>query len=422
MRWSYATHYLCDKCSKSFDLKLPLNTCSECGGLLEIQYDLEQMKAELDPQMFEHRESSMWRWHEFFPLHDSSHIVTLGEGGTPLIKSVYAGPKLGLSQLYFKNDALMPTGSFKDRGFSLAVSFAKEVGIKRGLTYSSGNAGSSFAAYASRAGIDSTVLVEYLANPVKKSMIALYGARTATLYFETMMEITAMLEQGVRELGLYQFVNFINPVRHEAMKSYAYEISQQLGWKAPDLLVQPVGTGGGIWGAWKGFSELRQLEWIDSVPKMFAVQPEATGPIVRAFKKGLQTADRYGDSSKTIAQSIAGDAPIQGGERVLKAIYDSAGFAEMVTDDEILESMLWLGKEGISAEPASAATLAAVKRGVQEGLIRPDERIVCVITGNGLKQPSAIQQAVSDSDLKLNASFQELSQLLAEVWDSPYGK
>jgi threonine synthase len=364
----------------------------------------------------------MWRWHEFYPLHDSSHIVTLGEGGTPLIKSVYAGPKLGLTQLYFKNDALMPTGSFKDRGFSLAVSFAKEVGVKRGLTYSSGNAGSSFAAYASRAGIDSTVLVEYLANPVKKSMIALYGARTATLYFKTMMEITSMLEQGVRELGLYQFVNFINPVRHEEMKSYAYEISQQLGWKAPDLFVQPVGTGGGIWGAWKGFNELRQLEWIDSVPKMVAVQPDATGPIVRAFKKGLQTAERYGDSSKTIAQSIAGDAPIQGGERVLKAIYDSEGFAELVTDDEILESMLWLGKEGISAEPASAATLAAVKRGVHEGLIRPDERVVCVITGNGLKQPSAIQQAVSGSDLKLNANFQELSQLLAEIWDSPHGK
>jgi threonine synthase len=422
MRWSYATHYLCDKCSKSFDLKLPLNTCSGCGGLLEIQYDLGQMKAQLDPQMFAHRESSMWRWHEFYPLHDSSHIVTLGEGGTPLIKSVYAGPKLGLTELYFKNDALMPTGSFKDRGFSLAVSFAKEVGVKRGLTYSSGNAGSSFAAYASRAGIDSTVLVEYLANPVKKSMIALYGARTAILYFETMTEITSMLEQGVRELGLYQFVNFINPVRHEAMKSYAYEISQQLGWKAPDLFVQPVGTGGGIWGAWKGFNELRQLEWIDSVPKMVAVQPDATGPIVRAFKKGLQTAERYGDSSKTIAQSIAGDAPIQGGERVLKAIYDSEGFAELVTDDEILESMLWLGKEGISAEPASAATLAAVKRGVHEGLIRPDERVVCVITGNGLKQPSAIQQAVSDSDLKLNANFQELSQLLAEIWDSPRGK
>jgi threonine synthase len=155
---------------------------------------------------------------------------------------------------------------------------------------------------------------------------------------------------------------------------------------------------------------------------MVAVQPDATGPIVRAFKKGLQTAERYGDSSKTIAQSIAGDAPIQGGERVLKAIYDSEGFAELVTDDEILESMLWLGKEGISAEPAAAATLAAVKRGVHQGLIEPDERIVCVITGSGLKQPSAIQQAVSDSDLKLNANFQELSQLLAEIWDSPHGK
>ncbi len=396
-------------------MRRALNTCPACGGLLEVQYDLDAMKAELKPELFDGREGSMWRWHEFYPLRSGDHVISLGEGGTPLVRSIHAGPLLGLSQLYFKNDTLMPTGSFKDRGFSLAVSFAKELGITEGLTYSSGNAGSSFAAYGSRAGIRTTVLVEYLANPVKRSMISLYGARTAILHFREMNEITSMLERGVRELGLYQFVNFINPVRHEAMKSYAYELSQQFGWEAPDVVVQPVGTGGGIWGAWKGFRELKELGWISSLPRMVAVQPEATGPIVRAFRQGLTSAGSYGDSTRTIAQSMAGNSPIQGGRRVLKAMYDSHGFGELVTDEQILEAMAWLGREGISAEPASAATLAAVAIAVREGRIAPDERIVCVITGSALKQPSAIEKAAAGTSLQLNANFEELSRLLASL-------
>ncbi|WHY85976.1 threonine synthase [Neobacillus novalis] len=416
MTWSYATNFLCDRCSSEFSLSESLNTCPKCGGLLEVQYDLPKMKRELSPKMFASRDTSIWRWHEFYPLRDAANVISLGEGGTLLTPSIYAGPKLGLENLYFKNDTLMPTGSFKDRGFSLAISFAKELGIHRGLTYSSGNAGASFAAYAARAGIEATVLVEYLANPVKKATIGLYGATMATLHFENMTEITDMLEKGVKELGLYQFVNFINPVRHEAMKSYAYEISETLNWQAPDVMVHPVGTGGGIWGAWKGFCELHTLGWIEKLPKMVAVQPTATGPITRAFQSGLRKAERYGDSTKTIAQSIAGNAPIQGGERVMNAIYDSGGFAESVTDDEILEAMRWLGREGICAEPASAASLAAVKRAVVEGRIKPDERVVCVITGSGLKQSSAVQRAIPESMLRLDADYNQLAKLLVEIW------
>lgn len=413
MAWTYATHYTCDGCAKEYEMSLPLNTCPACGGLLEVRYALARMKRELHPQQFASRTTSMWRWHDFYPLREEASIVTMGEGGTPLLPSVYAGKQLGLNRLYFKNDALMPTGSFKDRGFSLAVSFAKELGIRHGLTYSSGNAGSSFAAYVNRAGLEATILVESVANPLKKAMIALYGARTATLYFDSMDEITAMLEQAVRELGLYQFVNFINPVRHEAMKGYAYEISEAFGWKAPDVMVHPVGTGGGLWGAWKGFNELAELGWTDSRPRMVAVQPDATGPIPRAFRQGRREAERYTGATSTIAQSIAADAPIQGGRRVLDAVYDSGGFAELVTDAEIMEAMQWLGKEGISAEPASAAALAAVKRGVCDGKIGANECVVCVVTGSGLKQPAAIQQAAPESPLALRAGFAELQALLA---------
>lgn len=412
----YALGFICDRCKREFPLNIPVNTCPACGGLLETQYNTKAMKQDLKHHDFTTRVNSIWRWKEFLPLKDEHQIVTMGEGGTPLLKSVFVAKEMGLEHLYFKNDALMPTGSFKDRGFSLAVSFAKEIGVQKGITYSSGNAGSSFAAYASRAEMNSVVMVEYVANPLKKAMIGLYGARTAILNYESMNQITEMLEKGVKELGLYQFVNFINPIRHEAMKTYAYEIAQQLDWRSPDVMVHPVGTGGGIWGAYKGFKEIVALGWIDHLPRMISVQPDVTAHFYHAFKNGSKTAGRFGDTTKTIAQSIAADAPIQGGERILKAVYESNGFAIGVSDVEILEAMRWLGKEGISAEPASAASLAAVIKAVKSGQIISTEKVVCVITGSGLKQPAAVQMAAPEISLELNASIEGLAGLIAKVW------
>jgi len=413
---TFATHYVCDRCRADYALADRINTCRRCGGLLEIQYDLRRLATAVSPRTFEGRPQSMWRWREFLPVGRDDDVVSLGEGGTPLVPSVYAGPQLGLRHLYFKNDALMPTGSFKDRGFSLAVTVAHNLGVTRGLTYTSGNAGASFAAYAARAGMDTVILVEYVANPVKAAVIGLYGARVATLYFDGMAQITAMLEQAVQELELYQFVNFINPVRHEAMKTYAYEICAQLGWRPPHVMIHPVGTGGGLWGAWKGFRELRDIGWIDRVPRMVGVQPAASAHLAEAFQRGARVAGRFGDATATIAQSIAADAPIQGGERVLRGIYDSGGWAEGVTDEEILTAMRWLGREGIAAEPAAAAPLAALTRAIAAGRIDPDESIVCVVTGSGLKQPAAIQQAVGTPTHEIKADYAALRALLADLW------
>ncbi len=412
----YAREFVCDRCHRAFPLAKPVNLCPECAGLLETRYDLGAMKKELSRRDYETRTNSMWRWKEFLPLKDDRNIVTMGEGGTPLVKSVFASEWLGLRELYFKNDTLMPTGTFKDRGFSLSVSFAKEIGVEKGITYSSGNAGASFAAYSSRAGLNAVVLVEYVANPLKRAMIGVYGARTVVLKYESMTQITEMLEVGVRELGLYQFVNFINPIRHEAMKTYAYEISQQLNWQVPNVMVHPVGTGGGLWGAYKGYGELAEMGWTDQIPRMVAVQPQATAHIAKAYDEAKKTAGRYGDPSQTIAQSIAADAPIQGGERVLRAVYESKGFAIGVSDQDIVQAMRWLGKEGIAAEPASATTLAAVKQAVQRGLIHSNETVVCVITGSLLKQPAAVEMAAPKIELEINASFQELAGLVAQVW------
>lgn len=408
---SCAVGFLCDTCGQKFSIQNPLNLCPECNGLLEVQYDLTAMKKSAACIGACRRDKSIWKYKDFFPPVSQENIISLGEGQTPLVKSVYLSKKLGLENIYFKNDTLMPTGSFKDRGFSLAVSNAKQLGVKTGFTYSSGNAGMSFGAYASRASLDALVLVEYNANSLKKAVIALYGSKTVILDYDNFQQISTMLEKAGKELGLYQFVNFINPVRHEAMKTYAYEIYESLD-RVPDAVFQPVGTGGGIWGAWKGFCELADIGIVDLLPRMYGVQPETSAHFKEAFEKGKKTAGQFGDCTRTIAQSIASDSPIKDGRRILKAIYDSKGAALGVSDDEILEAMRDLAKEGILAEPSSAASVAAMKQAFRKGSIQSDDTIVCVITGSAMKQPDMLEKVADFSGIHIHANIAELEKLI----------
>lgn len=411
---AYATGLKCDSCEAEFSIREPLGTCPECGGLLEVQYDMDAMKNGVKAISGDCKYNSIWRYRQFFPAIEEKNIITLGEGCTPLVKSVHLAKKLGIPNLYYKNDTMMPTGSFKDRGFSLAVSYAKELGVKRGFTYSSGNAGSSFAAYSSRGMLNSLVLVEYIANPIKRAMIQLYGATTVILDYDNFDQISSMLEQAVKKLNLYQFVNFINPIRHEAMKTYAYEIVEELG-RVPDAMFHPIGTGGGIWGAYKGYHELAYLGFTASIPRMYGVQPEAAAHFKFAFERGKTEAGPYGDCTKTIAQSIASDSPIQGGRRVLKAIYESGGAALGVEDPEIIEAMRELAKDGIAGEPSSAAAVAGVIQAYKKGLIKSTDTVVCTITGSALKQPSAIELAAVEPRRHIRADVNELSELIEEI-------
>ena len=412
---SYATSLVCDGCGKEYSLRMPINLCPYCGDLLETTYDLAALKRDGAKITVPGGNRSIWCYRPLLPPVEEENIVTLGEGQTPLTKSVIIGPMLGMEHLYFKNDTLMPTGSFKDRGFSLAVSFARDIGVRRGFTYSSGNAGASFSAYSARGGFDALVLIEYQASDVKKSMLALYGVNAVILNFESFSQITEMLDYGVRELGLYQFVNFINPIRHEAMKTYAYEIAGQLG-RAPDHMLHPVGTGGGLWGTWKGFRELYDLGLVDRLPKMSGVQPQEVCWMKQAIDSGALTGSPYGDSTKTIAQSISGNAPLKGGRRLLSCVRESGGAAEGVSDNEILAAMRLLAREGIAAEPSAAASVAALIKLVEGGTVRTDETAVCVITGTSLKQPGAVQQAADQPKETINADGRELKNLVDRIF------
>lgn len=403
--------YVCDDCNASVDLREKVNLCPHCGGLLEVQYDYEKMKRSADV-FREYRKDSIWQYRDFFPAVADKNIVSLGEGGTPLIKSLHIGPALGIENLYFKNDTLMPTGSFKDRGFSLSVSYAKEIGVKRGLTYSSGNAGASFSAYSARADFPGVILVEYIASDTKKSMILLYGAKAAILEYENFDQISQMLDDAVRKLGCYLFVNFINPVRHEAMKTYAYEIFSELK-RVPDYSFHPLGTGGGLWGTWKGYNELAQIGVADCLPHMVAVQPDAVCWLKQAIDNHKSEGCMYGDSTKTIAQSISGNSPLHGGRRLIQCIHDSDGMAMAVSDEAIMQAMRDLGREGIAAEPSSAASVAAFIQAARTGRIGSRDTVVCVITGTALKQPEVVHRVAMLPENRIHADAHELSELLA---------
>lgn len=386
---SLATHLVCDDCGSEVALETLVNLCPRCGGLLEVHYDLAAAPADLVQRAAAHRELGMWRWGELLPLPGGASVVTLGEGDSPLIDVPVLGERLGIPKLLVKNDGLMPTGSFKDRGFALAVSFARHYGATKGFTYSSGNAGASFAAYCRRAGIDATVFVESVANETKIAAISLYGAQVFRLHYDTSAEIFDALDELARD-GYYSFVNFVNPIRHEAMKVYAYEICEQLDWQVPDVMVHPVGTGGGLWGAWKGFTELHELGLIDRVPRMVGVQPAVCAPLVDAFENDLAETGTVGDATRTMAQSIAGDSMIHGGRRVLRAIRESGGRAVGVTEEQIAEGMLALGSAAVAAEPSAAASVAALLTARRDGWVGEDDTVVAVVTGTVLKQPSAL--------------------------------
>ena len=413
----FALDHRCEKCGRTYPMDRLVNTCPACGGLLDARYDLEAIKRAFDPEAILRRPPTVWRWKEFLPIADERHIVTLGEGGTPLHRCPRLAETVGVRECWVKDETQTPTGSLKDRTFTVAVSKAVELGVKRVVTFTSGNAGASLAAYAAKAGLQALILVNEWATDEKVAMIQVYGHPVVRLRWNSFTEVTDMMEAAIRDLGLYQFVNFLNPFRHEGGKTYAYEISLDLGWTVPDRLVQPIGTGGGVFGAWKGYKELLALGLIDRLPKMTGVQPEAAAPICAAFQKGERVAIRHGDPSRTIAQSIAGDSAIQDGKRVLDALYDSGGYGETVSDEEMRAGMVLLGREGIFGEPAGGAVVAAARKLACQGVIDPGERIVLVVTGTGLKQPHAMEGYFAKPEV-MEASLENLKALLDRAWSA----
>jgi threonine synthase len=339
--------------------------------------------------MCQSRDRSIWRWFDFFPVEKRSSVVSLGEGDTPLIRADRVGQRIGIANLYLKNDTVLPTGSLKDRSNSVGLSVAKELGFQTAAVMSTGNAAASVAAYAAAAGIKSVVMVPRGTAPSKIIQARAYGATVIVVDGDFDNEVAILYKAALQEFGWYDCLSS-NPFRDEGKKSYAYEMVDQLDGQLPDWVIHPTAGGTGIYAMWKGYREFLSLGWIERAPKLVAAQSEAAAPIVAAFEKGLTDVEPV-IARETIAESIQVGNPVSLGWRALAALRQSRGTAVAVSDPEILEAQFLTGRlAGIFAEPAAATSVAAAKRLRDSGIIGRDDIVVCNLTGHGLKQPGAI--------------------------------
>ena len=364
--------------------------CVRCKRILEVNVEIAHLTRAEFQTMRESRDHSIWRWFEFFPVEDRGSIVSLGEGSTPLIHAARLGERLHISNLYLKNDTVLPTGSLKDRSNSVGLSVGKELGFTTATVMSTGNAAASVAAYSAAAGLKSVVLVPKGTAPSKIIQARAYGATVIVVDGDFDYEVAKLYKAAIQEFGWYDCLSS-NPYRDEGKKSYAYEFVDQLDGRIPDWVIHPTAGGTGIYAMWKGFKEFLSLGWIERAPKLVAAQSEAAAPIVAALEKGLTDVEPV-VARETVAESIQVGNPVSLGWRALAALRESKGTAVALSDDEILEAQFLTGSlAGIFAEPAAATSVAAAKKLRASGVIGSDDLVVCNLTGHGLKQPEAIR-------------------------------
>jgi threonine synthase len=382
--FSYLTHLECSKCGQETEADRLQTVCPACGGVLFARYDLEAVRRALPREALRDRPPTLWRYHELLPVRDPAHLVTLGEGLTPLLHAQRLGADLGCPRLFVKEEGLNPTGSFKARGQAVAVSRALELGATSLAIPSAGNAGGALAAYAARAGLPAFVFMPQDAPAANRAECALYGARLL-LVRGLINDCGRLVREGAATRGWFDVSTLREPYRQEGKKTMGYELAEQLGWELPEAILYPTGGGTGIVGMWKAFDELERLGWIGAHrPKMIAVQAEGCAPIVRAFRQGERHAAPWEDAH-TVASGIRVPVAI-GDYLMLDAIRQSGGAALAVSDAALLAEVGTLGRrEGISAAPEGGATLAALRLLLERGDVGREERIVLFNTGAAWK-------------------------------------
>jgi threonine synthase len=380
---SKVTHLECSVCGKRREAGLIHNLC-ECGGPLLVLYDLEKVKATWSRDAVAKGPCSMWRYEAVLPVANKSSIVTLGEGMTPIVKTSKLGSRLGATDLWVKDEGINPTGSFKARGLSCAVSMCVELGIRKVAIPSAGNAASAMAAYAAAAGIEAHIFMPRDVPQSNYIECKAFGANV-TLVDGLISDCGRMVAERKDAEGWFDVSTLKEPYRIEGKKTMGYEVAEQLGWTLPDAIFYPAGGGVGLIGMWKAFGEMETLGWISSKrPKMIAVQTTGCQPIVRAFERG-QSKSEFWENAHTVAAGLRVPKPL-GDALTLEAVRMSGGTALAVSDEELLDACLELGAdEGIFAAPEGGACVAALRKLLANGFLKPDERIVLYNTGSGLK-------------------------------------
>jgi threonine synthase len=381
----------CSACHREYDARRLHNVCTECGKPLLVRYDLKRIAKFLTRQTLFGRRADLWRYRELLPVRREDNIVTLGEGWTPLLHARSLGQSLGMSELHVKDESLNPTQSFKARGMSVAVSMAKELGAKKLAAPSAGNAAGALAAYGAHAGIGVYLFMPRDTPRANIVECEVAGAHV-TLIDGLITDCGAEVARRKESEGWFEVSTLKEPYRVEGKKTLGYEIAEQLGWTLPDVIVYPTGGGTGLVGMWKAFDEMQQLGWIgDKRPRMITVQAAGCAPIVRAFEAGERSAEPI-QNATTIAAGLRVPKAI-GDFLILDAIRDSGGTAISVTDDELVEGARELARtEGIFAAPEGGACVPAVRKLVERGDIKPDEKVVLFNTGSGIKYIDVFDQ------------------------------
>jgi threonine synthase len=380
----YFTGFDCLGCQAAYPPDQDLLLCPQCHDLLEARYDLARFGREVDRDALARRPADVWRFTELLPVLDPTRIVTLGEGGTPFLRSERLARACGVRELWLKSDAANPTGSLKDRSITVSATKAVEFGYGVLACDSTGNKASSTAAYAARAGLQSVVFCPKDTPRPKMAQAVFFGARLIRVDGHY-SQINAMYRRLIASGRVKWYdCGTDNPFRYEGKKTYAYEIAQDLGWRAPDRVLHPAAGGMSLVKTWKGFNELRTLGWVDRLPKMTVVQAARCAPIVESWKQGLPRVAAI-EKQSTAASALAAADPGLLGDRALHAVRASGGSGIAVDETEILDAVRLLGQDGLMIEPSGAVTVAAVRRGAREGSIDPGESVVCVLTGSGFK-------------------------------------
>lgn len=379
---------VCRECARSYPAEA-LHACAWCFGPLEVVYDYEAVAAAVSRESIAAGPPSMWRYGALLPA-DAAGAVSLGAGFTPLVRADRLAAELGLGELWIKNDALNPTGSFKDRVVSVALSRARELGFKVAACASTGNLANSVAAHAARAGMRSVVCVPADLEPAKIAASAIYGGEVVAVE-GNYDEVNRLCGELAGEHPDWAFVNVnLRTYYAEGSRTLAFETAEQLGWQAPDHVVVPVGSGSQLTRIARGFRELHAVGLLDELPEVRVSGAQAAGcsPVAAAFASGSDTVRPV--RPHTVAKSIAIGDPADG-VYALDAVRSAGGGFGSVTDEEIVEGIRLLARtEGIFTETAGGVTIASLAQLAASGVVRPDERVVAYVTGNGLKTLDAL--------------------------------
>ncbi|MEW6041716.1 MAG: threonine synthase [Elusimicrobiota bacterium] len=401
----------CFVCEKEFKLSDTKYVCPACGGNLDVLYEYSHIKKLLSHHSLKNNTNfSIWRYSPVLPVNvSSSRLPTLTIGWTPLLKAQNLSKKIGIEHLYFKDDTKLPSASFKDRASSVVVVYGQSIGVKTYTTASTGNAGCALACVCANLALPCVIIVPETAPKAKIAQLLIFGAKVIAVKGSYDDAFDLSLKASV-EFGWYCRSTGYNPFTREGKKTAALEICEQLNWKAPDKVFVPVGDGNIISGIWKGFRDFYAMGFIDKLPQLIGVQSELSNAIAKAvikYEKEIYTKKHEEPERKpkikiepvratTIADSISVNMP-RDGIAAVKAITESKGFVIEVSDEEILEAIKTLSQqEGLFPEPAGAASFAGLVKLLIRGKINRDEKIVCLVTGNGLKDISSAMRVAGE--------------------------